>query len=380
MVCQVVSLYTSVPFCRTICTYCDFNVYAHLGKLFDAYVRAVTQEIENAARAIPAPRRASSLAFGGGTPSILPAPLLAKICDAIHAHFQLEPDAEITLEANPGSVDSEKLRALRELGVNRLSLGVQTFDDARLKTFNRRHSVAESYAAFESARRVGFDNINLDLLFGLPDQTIAEWALTLDLALALGSEHLSLYGLTVEEGTALARQIARGRVHAPDPDLAADMYWLAEEKVRAAGFEHYEISNWARPGYRSRHNLTYWRNQPYLGFGAGAHSYFRGERYANVRAPQEYIARLARGESVVETREVIAREREMAETLVVGLRLEEGIAFADFAARFDVDVRAVHGATLAQMCEWDLMELDDARMRLTPRGRLLSNQVLWRFL
>lgn len=374
------SIYVGIPFCKTICTYCDFNVYAHLGKLFEGYVGALTKEIETVAHGLTPPPRALSLAFGGGTPSILPAPLLGKVLESVNSCFELAPGSEVTLEANPGTVDLEKLTMLRAMGVNRLSLGVQSFDDTRLKALNRNHNSAQSQEAYHLAREAGFANINLDLIFGLPDQRLDDWAKSLDRALAWQPEHLSLYGLQVEKGTALERQIARGRVNSPDPDLAADMFCLAEEKLAAAGFEHYEISNYARPGFRSRHNLTYWLNLPYLGFGAGAHSYFRGVRYSNVLSPREYIGLLHHGESVVATREGIPRELEIGETLMLGLRLEEGIAFEEFRARFGVDVRDLHAAAIAQLQEWGLLQTGGGRIRLTPRGRLVSNQVLWRFL
>jgi oxygen-independent coproporphyrinogen-3 oxidase len=274
----------------------------------------------------------------------------------------------------------DKLKLLRESGVNRLSLGVQSFQDARLKALNRNHDAASSREGFIMARAAGFDNINLDLIFGLPDQSLEDWSKTLDCALAWQPEHLSLYCLQVEEGTALARQIGSGRVHAPDSDLAADMFCLADEKLGENGFEHYEISNYARAGRRSRHNLTYWLNQPYLGFGAGAHSYFRGVRYSNLLNPAEYIKRLERGEPVTATSEVVSREVEIGDTLMLGLRLEDGIVFEDFRARFGEDVRDMHAATIAQLQEWGLMRVDSERMRLTRRGSLLSNQVLWRFL
>jgi oxygen-independent coproporphyrinogen-3 oxidase len=261
-----------------------------------------------------------------------------------------------------------------------LSLGVQTFDDARLKAFNRRHTAAESREAFEVARRAGFSNINVDLIFGLPKQTLEEWEKTIDRVLDWAPEHLSLYGLQVEEGTALQRQIARGRVEQPDPDLAADMYLLAEDKLGAAGFLHYEISNYARPGFESRHNLTYWRNRPYLGFGAGAHSYYCGERYSNLKSPTDYIGRLREHKSVVDSRETITNELEIGETMMLGLRLERGVAFNEFHARFGLDARDKFGRTIDQLVEWGLMDTYGERMRLTARGRLISNQVLWRFL
>lgn len=377
---ETLGLYVGIPFCRTICTYCDFNVYAHLSVLFESYVDALLAEIKQVSAGVAQPRFATSLAFGGGTPSILPADLIGRVIEGIHATFELQPGAEVTLEANPGTVDLDKLTRLRELGVNRLSLGVQTLDDARLKSFNRNHNSAASRDGYDLARKAGIDNVNIDLIFGLPDQTLDDWAKTLDEVIAWSPEHMSLYGLQVEAGTALARQIAKGRVRHPDPDLAADMFGLAEDRLGAAGFEHYEISNYAKRGFRSKHNSIYWLNRPYLGFGAGAHSYFRGVRYSNLLSPSDYVDRLLRGESVVATTEVISRDTEIGESLMLGLRLSEGIAFAEFRERFGCDVREMHGATISTMEDWGLMQVDESRMWLTRRGRLLSNQVLWRFL
>lgn len=375
-----IALFVYIPFCKTLCTYCDFNVYVHLNKLFEAYVEAVVAEVTTAAAQVPSPRRARSLAFGGGTPSILPVKLIEKLVEGISAEFALGNGIEISLEANPGTADLSKLQEYRALGVNRLSLGVQSFDDARLKAFNRNHDSAASRRSFSDARKAGFDNINLDLIFGLPDQTLENWASTLDEALAWQPEHMSLYGLQVEEATALYRQIARGRVTAPDDDLAADMYALAEDRLGAAGFEHYEISNYALPGHLSRHNLTYWKNENYIGFGAGAHSYFGDVRYSNLRDPAAYIERLGHGEPVVVSSERISVELAMGETLMLGLRLGEGISFKGFFERFGVDLRKLHRGTILKLEEWGLLAVDSESMRLTQRGRLLSNQVLWRFL
>ena len=329
---------------------------------------------------------AKTIYLGGGTPSLVPVAHVEKILHACHRAFVVASDAEITLEANPGTVDADKLRALHALGVNRLSIGVQSFDDAVLRRLNRGHTVADAVETYDLARRVGFDNVNLDFIYGLPLQTLNDWRATLERACALAPEHLSLYALKVEEGTGLDRQIKRGKYPAPDDDLAADMYELAEEMLGAAGYAQYEISNWARVGTRhvsprqSRHNLTYWRNEPYLGFGAGAHSSFGGERYWNVLSPLEYIQYMERGESAVAGREEIRRELEMAETMILGLRLNEGIAFDAFAARYGENAREKYGRTLREIRELGLVELSEERVRLTPRGRLLSNQVFWRFL
>jgi oxygen-independent coproporphyrinogen-3 oxidase len=261
-----------------------------------------------------------------------------------------------------------------------LSLGVQTFEDTRLRQFNRDHTADQSYEAFDWARRAGFENINLDLIYGLPDQTLADWDENVQRALAFQSEHLSLYGLQVEERTVLKKQIELGRVAQPDSDLAADMYELAVEKLHSAGLVHYEISNFAKRGYESRHNLTYWHNDPYLGFGAGAHSSWRGERYSNVRSPREYRTRLNAGELPVGAREKISLEMQMAETVFLGLRLAEGVSWERFLERFGVDAREIYREPLAHLTRLQLLHVDDERMHLTGQGMLVSNQLLWRFL
>ena len=395
-----VALFVFIPFCKIKCTYCDFNAYANLARVMEPYADAVAREIERAAT--PTRQYAKTLYFGGGTPSIVPVAHIEKILRTCQQSFALAPDAEITLEANPGTVDLDKLRALRTLGINRLSLGVQSFDDAMVRRLNRGHTVADALDTYDLARRAGFDNVNLDFIFGLPLQTLADWRTTLERAIALGPEHLSLYALKVEEDTGLEFQIARGKYPMPDDDLAADMYELAEEMLDAAGYEHYEISNWARKCQvgswksevggqtshfalptsivRSLHNLTYWHDEPYLGFGAGAHSYFGGERFWNVLSPVEYIQRIVRSESVVAGREEIGRELEMAETMFLGLRLNEGISFARFQKRFGEDARGRYGKQLEELQELGLIQMSDERVWLTPRGRLLSNEVFWRFL
>jgi oxygen-independent coproporphyrinogen-3 oxidase len=377
---QNVSVYIGIPYCASICTYCDFNVYARRAREFDAYVNAVACHIGRAARDLPLPYPAKTLSFGGGTPSLLASSQLAVIVETVRRSFAFDASAEWMLEANPGTVNLEKLRALRDMGFNRLSLGVQTFDDARLKQFNRAHTVADAYDAFEWARRAGFENINLDLIYGLPEQSLDEWRETLERALAFQSEHLSLYALQIEERTVLKKQIELGRVPMPDSDLVAQMYELAVETLARAGFVQYEISNWAKPGFESQHNKTYWRAEAYLGFGAGAHSYWRGVRWENIKSPREYIQRLEIGDSVVVQREKISRAAEMSEVLFLGLRLGEGVTWARFQERFGKDAREIFREPLALLAEWKMLEMDAERVRLTERGMLLSNQILWRFL
>ncbi|OQY90166.1 MAG: hypothetical protein B6D41_09900 [Chloroflexi bacterium UTCFX4] len=377
---SVPALFVYIPYCASICAYCDFNVYARRDAEFDAYTRAVTREIEMVAQTLPARPRAKTLSLGGGTPSILSAAQIESIARTVAAHFEFDAGAEWMLEVNPGTVDFEKLRALRALGFNRLSLGVQTFDDARLRQFNRAHTAADAYDAFAWARRAGFENINLDLIYGLPEQTLDEWRATLKRALVFQAEHLALYGLQIEERTVLKKRIDAGRVPLPDVDLAAQMYEEAVALAHAAGYEHYEISNWAKPGFASQHNKTYWLNEPYLGFGAGAHSARQGERYENIRSPREYIKRMETGAAVISAREQITRAAEISETMFLGLRLGEGIAWTRFQERFGEDARVLFREPIARLMDWQMLQVDDTRMRLTEQGMLISNQLLWRFL
>ncbi len=413
-------LYVHIPFCRARCAYCDFNTYAGLEHLSDNYVAALERDIEFQVPRFMfhVPQRETwnmelgTLYFGGGTPSLLSLGQIERILDAIRRTFALAEDAEITLEANPGTVDLAYLQGLRALGVNRLSLGVQSFADATLRLLGRIHNAAEAMAAYRLARAAGFANVNLDLIYGLPGQTLAQWQATLAQAVALASDHLSLYALTLEHDVPLARRIARGELPPPDDDTAAAMYELAAEML-ATGYVHYEIANWAKRVPSSkfhvsrsnmehgtwnvelacRHNLLYWRNQPYLGFGAGAHSSLPdltpgpsptgrgGMRWRNVLHPAEYIARLQRGEATAEEVQELDLPAVMAETMILGLRLvQEGVRLADFQERFGRDVREVYGVPLAELRELGLLETDDRRVRLTPRGRLLGNEVFQRFL
>jgi len=369
------AIYVHIPFCRRRCAYCDFNTYAGLEDLIPAYVDALCAEIQDAP-----PTQARTLYFGGGTPSLLSPDQVEAVLQAVRSRLRLPDDAEVTLEANPGTVSLDRLRRLRTLGVNRLSLGAQSAHESELRLLGRIHTWTEAVEAVKTARAAGFPNLNLDFIYGLPGQSLARWRETLEAALRLEPEHLSLYALTVEEGTPLARQIARGALPPPDDDLAAEMYQLAEEMLADAGYFHYEISNWARSHFLSRHNLTYWRNEPYLGFGAGAASWWGGRRWTNVRHPAAYIRRIRDGRSPVDAVEEIPRRLEIGETMMMGLRLAEGVTDARFRARFGVGLQEVFGAELAHLQELGLLVWDGTAARLTPRGRLLGNQVFQAFL
>jgi oxygen-independent coproporphyrinogen-3 oxidase len=344
--------------------------------LFTPYAAALAEEVRRAGRR----ERVPTLFFGGGTPSILPLHLVEELLIACRDAFAIEADAEISLEANPGTVDEAKLAGLRRMGVNRLSLGVQSAQPGELALLGRSHSFEQAVEAVAMARHAGFDNLSLDLIYGLPEQSLRDWEATLEAALALSPDHLSAYCLTVEEGTPLAEGVAAGRVPEPDPDLAAEMYELAEVVLDRAGFTHYEISNWAQPGRECRHNLVYWRDGGYLGLGAGAHSHREGRRWWNVRAPGEYIARVRAGESPEAGGELLSREQAMGEMMMMGLRLREGVSAEAFQGRFGEELGEVFGRELAELAEEGLIAWDGVRARLTARGRLLGNRVFGRFL
>ncbi len=384
------SLYVHIPFCTAKCGYCDFNSYAGNEHLIPSYSGALIKEAQLWRKAT-AGRTVSTVFFGGGTPSLTPLEEMASVMEGLRSSFDIAEDAEISLEANPNSIDEPHLSGLLDLGFNRLSIGVQSFHDEELKALDRLHSAAEAGEAFRAARAAGFSNISIDLIFGLPEQEIASWQESVEEALALGPDHISLYALTVEQGTPLARDVARGRTPSPDPDAQADQYEWTEDRLEEAAFEHYEISNWAKPGFQCAHNLTYWRCREYLGLGAGAHSYLDGVRFAVAALPTKYLELVdeswesldAGGEMKmrqVVSGETITPELGMADTLILGLRLTEGVSLAAFRERFGVDACERFEEELKEPFEHRLVELADGNLRLTRRGRLLGNEVFVRLL
>jgi len=406
------SLYLHIPFCALKCRYCDFNSYAGQEALVRPYVDALIAEMalwRDATR----DRRVTTVYFGGGTPSLLPLAELERIMAALWDAFDpstssgqaLDSEAEVSLEANPGTVNLAYLRGLLDLGVNRLSLGVQSFHDDELALLDRIHSAEEAWEAYRWAREAGFRRVNLDLIYGLPEQPMERWQANLEHAIALTPDHLSLYALTVEEGTRLAYDVAHGQVAEPDPDAQAAMYEWSQERLARAGYRQYEISNWARPGQECRHNLTYWRNGDWLGLGAGAHSHLGGFRFADVYSPRQYIRRVQetveRGlPADADTRELLKAMRQvtyseeqtpelaMADTAILALRLNEGLDLADFRRRFGRGLEEVYGPALAEISALGLIERAPStgsgraggRIRLTARGRLLANEVFVRLL
>ena len=397
------ALYAHIPFCETKCPYCDFNTYAKIESLIPEYVAALGREVRMWGRILGRPE-VDTVFFGGGTPSYLPDEDLADLMRCLQEAFNLRSGAEVTLEANPDDVTEQKLGAYLKAGVNRLSIGVQSFEDRLLTMLGRRHSAAAAVEAYQAARRAGFENVSIDLMYGLPHQSIEDWSRTLSAATALEPDHVSMYGLTLESGTPMEQWVGSGRLPEPDPDLAADMYLMAQDVMRSGGLRQYEISNWSMLGKESRHNLTYWRNEAYLGVGPGAHSYLGGHRFFNLKSPKEYVRRLngrdqgagvtfttwSPGEGpcdedllkqvpVVESADLIDRRLEMAETMMMGLRLDEGISVAAFAKRFGETPSEAYNDIIAQLADDGLVAAKNGVVRLTDRGRLLGNEVFGRF-
>lgn len=402
-----ISLYIHIPFCQTRCSYCDFNTYTNLSHLYGRYTKALGWELERTLAAVGQnkyeplqvlpllPETSSDIQkvpintifLGGGTPSLLPTLELAKIFETIQRWAIVTPETEITLEANPGTLSLEKLQELRSLGINRLSFGVQVFDDALLRSLGRTHDSAGAINAYQQARAAGFDNINLDFIYSLPGQTLESWRETLEIALSLRPEHLSLYALTVEENTPMGRSVKSGKIQLPDDDLAADMYLLAIDMLAQAGYTQYEISNWARDGLDCRHNLVYWRTEPYIGFGPGAHSYFNNWRYAVLRDPKQYIANLQKNQSVIVASEAEQMDKalQLADTVILALRLNEGLDLSRIERDFGQSLYFLFPGVVEQLVGYGLLEeykgaQNENRLRLTVRGRLLSNEVFIRFL
>lgn len=370
-------VYIHIPFCRSRCSYCDFATGMYESPLAERYVRALTKEIGGFASA--ANNEIDTIYFGGGTPSLLLPAQVETILSAVSKRFKVTAEVELTMEMNPGDLTPGILREFRRLGINRASFGAQTFDDRELKQLGRTHTAADIAQTYNHLREAGFDNINLDLIAGLPRQTLEAWTHNLDKALTLRPEHLSLYLLEVHEGTPLADQIKRGARPPPDDDLAAEMYRMMMEKVFAAGYGHYEISNFCLPGYESRHNSKYWTGAPYYGFGCSAHSYDgRARRWANQRDAARYLELIESVQSpVVETIDLSETDKR-AESVFLGMRLLNGISLNDYRQRFGADITDGHSDEIARLREAGLIEFDHDLMRLTSTGALLSNEVFAR--
>ncbi|HTY26225.1 MAG TPA: radical SAM family heme chaperone HemW [Desulfomonilaceae bacterium] len=377
-------IYVHVPFCRGRCNYCGFVTYPHHPDLEENYVKALTREIDLWAQTEVLPTHSRSfqvdtLYFGGGTPSILRPASIAQLIDAWQERFEVVPDPEITVEINPATVKVEQLKHLRRAGVNRASLGIQSFEDHELIAMGRRHNASDALIVFEDARVAGFDNISIDLIAGFPGQSMASLRRSLETALDLNPEHLSIYLLEVKEGTELQSRIREGRIQAPDDDLAASLYEYICETVKRAGYEHYEISNFARHGYFSRHNLKYWQDATYIGLGAAAHGMIGRHRYSNVQDLDRYGQLLAEGQLPFHSFTELTPENRFRDALIMGARLVQGVDLQLLGNRYNIDVETFVRGTVGDLEDSGLFTMDGGRLALTPRGRLLSNVIFARW-
>ena len=386
-------VYIHIPFCKSRCSYCDFATDVwRSDEAVERYVYALCSEIEGGnptdREGVQSGSRRDTLVtarvsacvdtvyFGGGTPSLLKPEQVERILNVVHSKFEISEIAEITMEMNPATVTLETLAGYRSLGVNRASFGVQTFNDRHLKLLARGHDANDARQTFEMLRSAGFDNISFDLIAGLPGQTHHDWKRNLGEALALQPEHISLYLLEIHEGTPLAEQVRSGRRPIPDEDLAAEMYEVMIEQLEPAGYQQYEISNFAKPGFESRHNTKYWRLDPVFGFGVSAHSFDGVERYSNERDTAKYVSMVEGGGSAEVTREVVDAS---SEYVFLGLRLNRGIDLNVFNSRFGVIFEERFPSAINELEGQELVFIEGNALRLTRKGMLFSNEVFQAF-
>ena len=373
-----IGLYIHVPFCSAICNYCNFNRGLFDSGLKARYVDALMTELGDppAPGSAAAGTSADTIYFGGGTPSLLEPDEIDRIIAACRTTFAVSSDAEITLEANPETVSAARLGGFRRAGVNRVSFGVQSFREQELRRLSRLHTADRARLAVEEARAAGFDNVSLDLMMWLPQQSVAEWLESVDRAIGIGPEHLSLYLLELYPNAPLRDEMARARwSQAPDDD-AATMYLTAMERLDDAGYEQYEISNVARPSRQSRHNLKYWTDGAWIGFGCGAHSTWAGVRWKNVSSTEEYVQRVGEGRPAAVDVRTLSHDERLGDALFTGLRLNEGIDLQTVNARYRVDVWARYGTDLSRFVDAGMLCRDDSRLRLTRPGMLLAHEVM----
>lgn len=385
MVSDSLAIYVHIPFCTKHCAYCDFNTYVEKAqsKVVDDTVEAICEDIRRTAQSLSDAQRSrpvASVFFGGGTPTFLSGEQITRILISLRNAFFVHNDAEISSEANPSSSDSEKFGQMREAGFNRLSVGVQAFQDPILIAMDRFHTANEAERALQAARTAGFDNLNLDLMFGLPKQRLADWEESLERALALETEHLSLYALTLEAGTRFERLYAGGKLELPGEDAELEMYERAIEILTAAGYAHYEVSNFALEGFQCRHNRVYWENREYLGFGAGAVSYLEGRRWKRERLPAQYIRKVREGLDLSVESETLRAEETLGETMMLGLRLREGVSLSAIEARFGIEPLSYFAEPIAELEGRGWLVREGDALKLTHAGMLLANEALGAFL
>ncbi len=373
-------LYVHIPFCARVCPYCDFAVQAGANETFvERYLEALHLELRNTL----CDETIDTIFLGGGTPTALNGLQLRALLETIRSVANLEENAEISIEANPENLDEEKLAAMRDAGFNRLSLGAQSFDDAALRQLGRRHDGAKIETAFANGRRAGFDNISLDLIYAVPQQSRASWRETLRRAADLEPQHVSCYSLTIEEGTNFGKRAAAGVLLPMSDDAQADQMQIAQDVLESAGLSRYEISNYARPGFESLHNRNYWRGGDYLAVGCGAHGHDNGLRYWNERDAEKYVARMEAGSTPGMARageETLSSRERFDELILLGLRTREGVSLPGISRKLNMNAREVLGASLIELVSQNWVEENDEIIRLTPRGFPLADAIATKLL
>ena len=373
-------LYLHFPFCISKCPYCDFNSYQlKEDNQISSYISAIYKEITAYSQKLEK-SNIKTIYLGGGTPTILSGVQIYNILEFCKDKFAIDKNAEITIEANPGTLDGEKINLLIESGINRLSLGAQSFNNLFLKKLGRIHNTQEIIDSYYLAREKGFNNINIDIMFALPDQTTEDLQDTLKKAVSLKPDHLSLYNLTIKPGTEYYKKYKRGKLKLPTEDEEFDMYNWAIIFLEENGFEHYEIANFARSHKRSMHNLIYWQNKPYLGIGAGAFSFIRGYRYMNYENPARYIKEAMSGKLPIDNGERLSLRKRMIETIILGLRTKDGVSYKKFRTRFKVDINDTFHKQIKKLVNLGLLQKDDCKIKLTKKGIFLANTVFREFI
>lgn len=376
---MIKAAYLHIPFCEHICHYCDFNKVFLKGQPVDDYLQALDQEMKMTLDEYPT-NQLQTIFVGGGTPTSLNEQQLERFCESINRNLPKSENLEFTFEANPGDLSTDKLQILKDAGVNRISLGVQTFNDELLKKIGRVHRAKDVYQTIERAKAIGFDNISIDLIFSLPTQTVTDFQESLAEAFTLDIAHYSAYSLIIEPKTVFYNLLKKGKLPTPGEDIEAQMYEMLMEEMEKNSFSQYEISNFSKPGFESRHNLTYWNNEYYYGFGAGAHSYVNGSRRSNTGPVKKYIDQIKGGVLPVFEEHQVTKAEQMEEEMFLGLRKTEGVSISHFTEKFDVDPLKLFEQEIADLVAKQWIDVKSNHIFLTKKGRFLGNEVFQSFL
>ena len=377
---QPLGLYIHIPYCIHKCGYCDFNSHPIKQDEMNHYINALVVEMKHYAKIYSNTNVIRTIFLGGGTPTTLTACQLERILKECVSEFTVASDAEITIEANPATIDIEQLKSIRQTGYNRISIGVQSFDKAELKLLDRAHGPEEIHSTVDRARKAGFDNLSLDLMFAVPNQSLSSWESNLNKALEKNPEHLSTYNLTIEQGTAFSKLQSNGKLIMPDDDHQLELYKRTIERLTKKGFHHYEISNFARRGKECKHNITYWENKNTLGLGAGASSYMNGTRFKNINLPAHYIRQVKEKKIAVEHSETLEPRQAMGETIMLGLRLLQGISIHQFEKRFQISFINLFRNIISSLKEKELVIIEKDYLRLSQKGLFWVDSVILEFI